>query len=174
MYQLFLFTTHWHCPYKPRAADCKNYLEVSSKSAAPFLKNKENNNFGAVKKLFILFILSFHLVSATALQELVKLPVLFQHYFEHKALNDKLTFTKYLVDHYNDIPHTDNDEARDNQLPFKSDQQTANGLVSLAIPQNYQVNLKFPIPTAVKLAVGYTEDHIPNSYQSKIWQPPKV
>ncbi|WP_379090037.1 hypothetical protein [Pedobacter sp. UC225_65] len=128
-----------------------------------------------MKKLFILFILSFHLVSATALHELLKLPVLFQHYFEHTALNDQLTFTKYLVDHYNDIPHTDNDEERDNQLPFKSsDQQPPNGLANLAIPQYHQVSLKFPIPAAVKLTVGYKEGHIPNSYQSKIWQPPKV
>ncbi|KQC01797.1 hypothetical protein AQF98_05370 [Pedobacter sp. Hv1] len=154
--------------HEPWVCECKN-------SDAIFLKNKENNNFEPLKKLFILFILSFHLVSATALHELVKLPVLFQHYFEHKALNNQLTFATYLVDHYNDVPHTDNDEERDNQLPFKSsNQQAPNGLGSLAIPQYHQVNLKFPIPTAVKLAVGYEEEHIPNSYQSKIWQPPKV
>lgn len=128
-----------------------------------------------MKKLLVLLMLSFHLMAAPALQEWVKLPVLFQHYFEHKALNNQITFAKYLVDHYNDIPHTDNDEARDNQLPFKSaDHQTANGLGSLAIPQYHQVNLKVPVHVLVKLTAGYTEGHIPNTYQSKIWQPPKV
>lgn len=128
-----------------------------------------------MKKLSIIFILSFHLLAVTSLQELLKVPVLFQHYFEHKELNHQITFLNYLVDHYNQIPHTDNDEERDNQLPFKSsDQQASSGQGNLAIPQNHQISIKFPVRPIVKLTVRYEEHYIPNSYQSKIWQPPKV
>lgn len=109
------------------------------------------------------------------MRELVKLPVLFQHYFEHKELNNQITFLNYVVDHYNEVPHTDNDEERDNQLPFKSTTtQTACVQSSLAIPQNHQILVKVPVRPLIKLDAPYVEYYIPNSYQSKIWQPPKV
>ncbi len=128
-----------------------------------------------LKKLLTFILVSLHLIAAPALQEWVKLPILFQHYFEHKAINHEITFAKYLVDHYNNVPHTDDDEARDNQLPFKSaDHQTAHGLGSLAIPHYDQISLKAPLPTLVKLTLGYTDGQVPQLYQSKIWQPPKV
>ena len=127
-----------------------------------------------MKKLVALFILSFHLFSATALHELTKIPVLFLHYFEHKSLNEQITFVKYLVDHYNSIPHTDNDEDRDNQLPFKSPDKGGYGHSSLAIPHFHHFTIKFPAPTVKKFTSLHSEDHIPASYQGKIWQPPKV
>lgn len=108
------------------------------------------------------------------MRELVKVPVLFQHYFEHKELNNQITFLNYVIDHYNEVPHTDNDEERDNQLPFKSTTQTASGQSNFAIPQNHQIIIKATIRPLVTLDVPYVENDIPNSYSSKIWQPPKV
>ena len=120
-----------------------------------------------------IFILSFYLISTTSLRELVKIPVLFQHFFEHKDLNSEITFLTYLVDHYNDIPHTDNDEARDNELPFKSsNSQGANGL-NFAVPQFYSFSIKAPLPKEHKITSIYQEGHIPSICQGKIWQPPK-
>jgi hypothetical protein len=126
-----------------------------------------------LKKLVPIFILSFYLISTTSLRELVKIPVLFQHFFEHKDLNQEITFFTYLVDHYNDIPHTDNDEARDNELPFKSSSsQNASGL-SYAVPQFYSFHVKTLVRKEVKVNPVYQEGHIPSICQGKIWQPPK-
>src|SRR5690606_20766565 len=70
----------------------------------------------------------------TGLQDLTRLPVLFQHYFEHKNLDDNITFFDYIEHHYNDIPHTDDDEERDNQLPFKAYEFYAANVLSTALP----------------------------------------
>lgn len=119
-------------------------------------------------------LLGFYLLSCTELQELAKLPVLFQHYFEHKSLDSSITFSRYLEHHYNDIPHTDNDEARDNQLPFKTHDLCSAGVLSPALPTSSGVLLKKPYRIIPLRKLVIDNDHIPNSaYAGKIWQPPK-
>jgi hypothetical protein len=107
------------------------------------------------------------------LQELLKLPLLFQHYFEHKALDAELGFVTYLIDHYNSIPHTDNDEEQDNQLPFKSA-----GLdyivTSPAVPVFHKYVLKTWPAMLIKQPAVYHEEDIPPPFPGTIWQPPKI
>jgi len=126
-----------------------------------------------VKKLFTLCFVSLYLISTTELREIVKLPVLIQHFYEHKALNHEITFSVYLSDHYNAIPHTDNDEERDNQLPFKT--ADLNNLSMPAIPAFYEHHFK----KTVCIRNGnvhslYIESFIPAPDEGKVWQPPKA
>nr|WP_121271145.1 hypothetical protein [Pedobacter schmidteae] len=126
-----------------------------------------------MKKQIILFILSIYLISGTELRELIKLPVLFQHFYEHKALNSEISFSTYLADHYNSIPHSDNDEERDNQLPFKT--PGFNGLSMQAIPQFYCNYVKSPIRAIIPNdSFPYTENCVPAPDCGQIWQPPKA
>jgi hypothetical protein len=113
-------------------------------------------------------------VFSTGLQELAKLPVLFQHYFEHQTLNQEITFTNYVWDHYNNVPHTDADQDRDSQLPFKSMDKSGTGLVILDImPGNaYPINVLSQILLITPSI--YAGHHIPDAAGGKIWQPPKV
>lgn len=132
-------------------------------------------NFGALKRTLHILLLSFYLLSTTELQELAKLPVLFQHYFEHKSLDRNITFFAYLEHHYNDIPHTDNDEARDNQLPFKTQSLSAANALSPALPPSFSLSLKKVYQILPKQKILINNDHAPNSaYTGKIWQPPKA
>ena len=101
--------------------------------------------------------------------------MLFQHYFEHKSLDNKITFLGYLEHHYNDVPHTDNDEERDNQLPFKTHELFASSVISPALPPSFEVIPKKVYQILPKQKILINNDHIPNSaFAGKIWQPPKT
>ncbi|MDQ8006194.1 MAG: hypothetical protein REI64_15440 [Pedobacter sp.] len=128
-----------------------------------------------MKKALHIFLLSFYLLSCTELHELAKVPVLVQHYFEHKNLDSKITFFGYLEEHYNDIPHTDNDEDRDNQLPFKTHELFASNTASQALPPSFGVMPKKAYQILPKQKILINNDYIPNSaFAGKIWQPPKL
>ncbi|WP_295767233.1 hypothetical protein [uncultured Mucilaginibacter sp.] len=55
----------------------------------------------------------------TELHQLLKLPVLFEHFAEHKERDKSVSFATFISMHYwgNDL--NDNDDDRDMQLPFK-------------------------------------------------------
>lgn len=55
----------------------------------------------------------------TSLDQLLKLPVLFQHYMEHKEQNNSVSLMKFIAMHYWGDDDNDNDNDRDAQLPFK-------------------------------------------------------
>ncbi|UYQ95706.1 hypothetical protein MKQ68_11395 [Chitinophaga horti] len=125
-----------------------------------------------MKKWLSLILLLVYTISGTGLRELVKVPVLVQHYNEHLQLNQQLTFSQFIVDHYNCIPHTDNDEDRDNQLPFK--RVNTNVMFSPVLPASGMQALKKPVaPLAVDEQFPHNDHLLPNDNVSKIWQPPK-
>ncbi|WP_097129052.1 hypothetical protein [Pedobacter xixiisoli] len=131
-------------------------------------------NFGALKRTLHISLLSFYLLSCTGLQEFTRVPVLFQHYFEHKSLDNNITFFSYVENHYNDVPHTDNDEERDNQLPFKTHEFFAGSVTSPALPPSFEVIPKKVYQILPKQKILINNDYIPNSaFSGKIWQPPK-
>jgi hypothetical protein len=105
---------------------------------------------------------------------LTKLPILFQHYFEHKNLDKGITFLSYLEHHYNDVPHTDDDADRDNQLPFKAHSFCTANTLSPALGPSFGLSLKKVYQILPKQELEINNDHIPHStYAGKIWQPPK-
>lgn len=102
------------------------------------------------------------------------MPVLFQHFFEHKGIDENITFVGYLVHHYGNIPHTDNDEARDNQLPFKTHSFCAANALSPALPPSFGIMLKRISNLVPEQKIILNNDCvIYSAYAGKIWQPPK-
>ena len=125
-----------------------------------------------VKNLLAIILLIVHVISGTEFREVAKLPVLFQHYSEHRQLDATITFTKFLVDHYNNIPHTDNDEDRDNDLPFKGVETNIH--TSPVITATFAVTLRKPVqPVVSDDPYPRNDNRIPSASISKIWQPPK-
>ncbi|WP_157278683.1 hypothetical protein [Olivibacter sitiensis] len=55
----------------------------------------------------------------TAFCQLFKLPILFEHYKEHKSKDDRIGFVDFLSMHYWGDDLDDDDDDRDMQLPFK-------------------------------------------------------
>ncbi len=107
----------------------------------------------------------------TPLQQLLKLPVMVMHYFEHKEKNNKISFLDYLELHYAKGPVHDKDYDRDMQLPFKkcSVPFTAVVVLSGKISFTPAIPLHF-LPGRRSLYVSPT---LVPSYLSRIWQPPK-
>ena len=70
-----------------------------------------------MKKWVSILLLSLYLLSTTELNQLLKLPVLIEHYLEHKNLNPEMTLVAFFKMHY-DHPVKDADYKTDRKLPF--------------------------------------------------------
>jgi hypothetical protein len=128
-----------------------------------------------LKKTLHTTLLVFYLLFCTGLQEVMRLPVLIQHFFEHKSIDQTITFFDYLDHHYNDIPHTDDDEERDNQLPFKSQDIFSTNGASHGLPSTFGLIPKKVYQILPKQKVLINNDHIPHSaFAGRVWQPPKA
>jgi len=116
---------------------------------------------------FILFLLLF---SNLSLSQLVKLPVLVQHYKEHKQRDQNVGLLDFLAMHYWGKDLDDNDQDRDDQLPFKAFQK-----VSIEHFSTPQKNL------ALKAIIYFNEsdfpvtgdDYLPNPQLGALFKPPQ-
>jgi len=59
-------------------------------------------------------------ITLMPLEQMFKFPILIEHFLEHKEKEPDISFLSYMVHHYSDETHTDDDHERDMQLPFKS------------------------------------------------------
>jgi hypothetical protein len=73
------------------------------------------------KKIIAILFGVLILNGSTEIHQLWKLPLLVQHYLHHRNENQSLSFITFLAIHYTDTHHpSDNDDKKDNELPFKS------------------------------------------------------
>jgi hypothetical protein len=111
------------------------------------------------------------LISTTELYQLLKLPVLIEHYKEHKAQNTEMSFIDFLSLHYNqEFAHDDTD----NKLPFKSHSNCASVSIVAFIAQPFTINLEKPIYFEPKILSVYHNVIFKSLAISTIWQPPKA
>jgi len=125
-----------------------------------------------VKSLTSNFFLFIVLVSSTEFNQLLRLPVLFEHFSEHKASNSGISFVDFLDMHYSGNDLDDKDQERDKQLPFKSYGGSAILLLP-TIPVKIQ-SLEFNWYTrSSRQHIFYIIPDLLRSYTESIWQPPK-
>ncbi len=124
-----------------------------------------------------ILLLSVYLISTTELGQLLKFPMLVEHYFEHKEKNPEVTVLQFLEIHYagnhlENHPH-DEDYKEDQKLPFiiHNDLLTVSFILSKPIFLEPDA-LKTYNSSRKKIAVR-DEVFIPAIYLSGIWQPPK-
>jgi hypothetical protein len=116
--------------------------------------------------LFVLF-----LFNATAFNQVFKLPVLIAHYQEHRQQDERIGFLDFLSMHYWGKDLNDNDQDRDNQLPFKSIGSLAAFQPAIPVTQPllakhdpYQIQLRQPL---------FQENNLPNPALSSLFRPPR-
>ncbi len=115
-----------------------------------------------------------HLFTATELYQLVKLPLLIEHYLEHKEQKSDLSFWTFLKVHYADNIVIDEDHSQDMKLPFKSDDGCINiSLTAVIASPLSDLTLKLYF-SETKTFFPYKESFLPSSFLSNIWQPPKA
>jgi hypothetical protein len=127
-----------------------------------------------LKKAICILFLGAYLISSTELRQLLKFPLLIQHYTEHKEQNKNLGLLQFLAMHYNDEDIIDLDYSKDQQLPFKSQGGYTGAALSVFEPTPfYSLVPKVEIVQPVAHAVS-NESFISSTFRSSIWQPPKA
>ncbi|MBU0697528.1 MAG: hypothetical protein KKE39_13540 [Bacteroidetes bacterium] len=126
-----------------------------------------------MKNFISILLLSSFLLSATELNQLLKTPLLIQHFIKHEKENPKLSFIGFLEMHYFNGDPRDADYDQDMRLPFKSHDNCAT-VTFLNVPtiinqQDFKIIL---YPQVIKINPPRDKNY--SSYHLKaIWQPPK-
>ena len=121
----------------------------------------------------ISFIL-LYLFSNTELGELVKLPVLIHHYFEHEREHRQGIFN-FLKNHYAELHKTGDKhhEEHHKQLPFKSNDHNFLTTSISIVPRIYTY-VETSVYCDAKKASLINESSYYSHFLSDIWQPPRV
>lgn len=114
--------------------------------------------------LFVLYLVSF-----TEFREVLRLPLLVEHYGEHKNQVAEMSFLEFLVMHYeSDVAHDD----QDNRLPFKDCSHSFIGQVVMLPIQKISLTEGLVI-NASSYQFFYLQ-HEPKLIAADIFQPPKL
>ncbi|WP_374540438.1 hypothetical protein [Flavobacterium sp.] len=126
-----------------------------------------------MKKYITLAFLCVYLFSMTEVHQLLKMPLLVEHYLEHKQENKQLSLLSFFEMHYLNGQHLDSDQDKDMQLPFKNFQDNHPNVV-LALPE--QITFFEPQPAVQdELIPNFNESQVfISSFLTSIWQPPKI
>jgi len=127
-----------------------------------------------LKKGIAILFLSIYLCTVTEAHELLKLPVIFQHFIEHQSEDNSITVFQFLKIHYGQDDVRDDDYARDMQLPFKTAGEFFTSSVSPFVPLNSIIVLPYPSVFSGNQHKVYYAPKLHSNYQVNIWQPPKL
>ncbi|MGZ8525582.1 MAG: hypothetical protein ACXWV6_03340 [Chitinophagaceae bacterium] len=119
--------------------------------------------------LYIIAALLF-LNASTELHQFSRLPFLLSHYHDHKLENPSVSWLEFLKLHYTGKHPFDNDDNKDNQLPFKS----------IIILMHTDIPIVFneqksepPFRKYIDKPGTFLTEHIPNSPPISIFHPPR-
>jgi hypothetical protein len=126
-----------------------------------------------LKKYISILFLSLYLFSTTEAIELLKLPVIFQHFAAHKLEDKNITFFAFLDMHYMHGSPKDKDYDEDMKLPFKTSYDCISAVSLAIVPQI--INLSFTKPVTIIEKKNYIilNQCISSAYLANIWQPPR-
>ncbi|AZA77119.1 hypothetical protein EG359_06670 [Chryseobacterium joostei] len=133
--------------------------------------NEKSCNFDTVKKLISILLLSLYLVSTTELYQLLKMPLLIEHYIQHKNLNPEMSLTAFLKTHY-DHPVKDSDHDQDQRLPFVSHASLLSVVFTINSYLDFYSTEKVYNAREVKKPL-YKSVLYNKEILNSIWQPPR-
>ncbi len=124
------------------------------------------------KYLLILLVICFF-ISTTECIQVLKLPVLIEHYKEHKKSNKQLNWLHFLYIHYVHEIQFDNDSNTDLKLPFKKNQLLQNNVDLNLYPLSILVTSVFIYIITLSRYSYYASNFISSSFILAVWQPPR-
>ncbi|MBI3232580.1 MAG: hypothetical protein HYZ42_00820 [Bacteroidetes bacterium] len=125
-----------------------------------------------MNRLIIIILLNSFLFAYTELHEVIKLPSLIGHYFEHQKEDSQVSFNDFLALHYSDNKHQSANHQHE-KLPFKTE-------LTLSV---VFFDLRNEESSVVLSPLVVAEDHLFLDFESPIyslnacsgiWQPPKI
>lgn len=126
-----------------------------------------------MKKISSILFLLIYLAAITELHQILRLPVFFAHYEEHKLNNPTISLFDFIALHYFGGKNKDADYARDQQLPF----QNATCLevtISIAMPPDAFPETEAKMFILPRSVVLFKSLIYPSSFHFSIWQPPRA
>ena len=127
-----------------------------------------------MKKIITIFFLIIYLFSVTEARQLLKLPVVFQHFAEHQQEDKNISFFHFLCIHYLHGSPMDKDHDRDMQLPFKTSSEFALSVVPVLMT-DVATNTLSPQLFIISNDFLHTNDSfISSEFGCNIFQPPRV
>ena len=122
-----------------------------------------------MKQKLIIALLSIYLIASTEFHQVLRLPLLVEHYAEHHELVKDMTFWEFLVMHYeSDVAHDD----QDMRLPFKDCHHSLTAQ-AIAMPEQ-KISLTLLAPTQGDRLLSFEHSQFHSSYLGEIFQPPKI
>lgn len=129
-----------------------------------------------MKKIIAISFLFIFLCANTEIGQLLKLPTLVSHYFEHDdhEADNNISFIDFVKSHYNDNhKHSDTDKHDEHQnLPFKTINTNINTV--LAFENQSTFSFRKPISIDVNNTVPFHKEFYTSSVYICIWLPPKL
>lgn len=125
-----------------------------------------------LRRLFSIFALLLMLATNSELYQLVKLPVLLEHYREHRE-GDGLNFWGFLQQHYFSGEQRQPDYERDMQLPFKTPHFISSISLLLAVPEQPIIGI-LPAPHTTEGGTSRYSEWLPATFLQDIFQPPRA
>ena len=127
-----------------------------------------------MKRGIAILLLVFYLGLTTEFYQLLKIPVLIEHFSEHQSLKNNLSFLNFLKMHYSKNNDHDGDSEKDNKLPFKSHSFCSNyaGFVFLISDQIITFAVCTFLETRKTISNFYTF-LVSSSHLQTVWQPPQ-
>lgn len=105
------------------------------------------------------------------LVQFAKLPVLLEHFKEHRQRDASVTVIEFLAMHYWGKDINDNDDSRDRQLPFKD--QTVIHFSSYYIPFN-RIEAPAPVTVVIDSKSPTLKVYYPDAVKGALFRPPQV
>jgi hypothetical protein len=123
-----------------------------------------------VKRKIVFVLLAAYLIGSTEFHQVLRLPLLVEHYTEHRTLvGGDMTFWEFLVMHYEtDVPHDDTDM----KLPFKDCHHSS--AISFTALTSQKITLTLPSLVLTQPLHFYNHASFHSSYLDEIFQPPRI
>ena len=127
-----------------------------------------------MKKAVAIFFMSIYMLSFSELHQFLRMPVLIQHFIEHRHQDPSISLLSFLNLHYIHQYIKDEDYQRDNQLPFRhTDCCVANTTISCECPVNAVIELPVRSIETKNEFVLHDEDNHSLLAVADIFQPPR-
>ena len=101
-----------------------------------------------------------------------KIPALIQHFAEHQQKNPQISVLDFIVLHFQDEKHHNEDHEKHTKLPFQHDHNSSVMSVVCTLPAKFEINMPLFLLTDTNISVS-EENLFFTSPSFDIWQPPK-
>ena len=136
-------------------------------------KVKKYPTFVSVKKAIAILLMSLYLFGTTEAYQALKLPLLVEHYINHKHENPHLTLLGFLKLHYSGKTVFDADYKQDMRLPFKTQENTSIFSAVNDIPQPIVISVGRPLPASAEYFLLDARVDF-SAFPHSIFQPPRA